>query len=265
MAHAKKWGDNRELNESISMMELHNARWSGIRLIMALGLLVMSQGIVRAGSPHLHLYGGFGIGSPIEGTDVEDLTSHETFPDNPTFSSAKGNVIPPLTNGLQNPPMFEEGNTHGENYGLATDGYLTVPETGDWKFYIRSHDGSRFELNVTGSSPFGIETVARVPGDAPGDPFLDDGIRSSQPIRLDQGEKYYFRTLLKAGEGEGEIRFGEDWFQVGWTGPGVEEPTVIGEPHVSAVPEPTAMIFGLAGGLVLLACRFAKRPRASEW
>lgn len=204
-------------------------------LAVAAGLSLSSSSI-QAGQIDYDLYGDFGItGVPIPGTFVEDLTGATSYPDSPALTSRveQGGSLPPLMESLAYPEPFEKVDAAGDSYGMRVQGYLEVPETGDWKFFISSDDGSQLELS-TDHTPGNAEVVANVPGDACCDPFMDDGIRSSNPISLEQGQQYYFQVLMKEGAGN-------DWFEVGWTGPGVEEPTRIGAEHLQRlVPSGTA-------------------------
>ncbi len=185
----------------------------------------MSSSPVQAGELGADIFGGIGgQGSSIPGPLVADLVNDSRFPEDPVFSTATGD-IPPVEIGIQWPEPFEETGDFGDNYGLRMQGYLQVPADGQWKFFVRSDDGSSFRLNQDGADPAGAEEVARVPGEECCDGFLDDGIRSSDPIELEKGKEYYFEFLLKENTGA-------EWGQVGWTGPEIDTPQVITERFV---------------------------------
>ncbi len=199
-----------------------STRKVGLKVLLALGAISLGVSLTstQAGEVRLDLYGSLGGAGPsIPGPMVSDLTEASQFPNNPTFSSNTGDFAP-IQIGIQWPEPFEEADAVGDNYGLRMQGYLQVPADGQWKFFVRSDDGSSFRLNRDGAAPGDAEEVARVPGDDCCDAFIDDGVRSSTPIDLQKGREYYFELLLKENTGE-------DWAQVGWTGPGIDEPQVI--------------------------------------
>ncbi len=175
----------------------------------------------QAGEADINLYGQFGTGTPaIEGEEVEDLISAEAFPQNPAVDSANPPSffpLEPLTS-LQWPQDFAEADNSGDNYGSMVEGFLEVPQAGKYTFFVRSDDASQFLLS-SDHQKSNAEVVAEEP-DCCND-FVDDGIRSSDPIELEPGNQYYFQLIHKEGAGN-------DWWQVGWSGPGIaDEPTVI--------------------------------------
>ncbi len=199
--------------------------------LAAAGLLMCGPTLARGGTIDIALYGGFGTGGAIEGPLIENLTSAPAFPADPTLTSQRPETgVAPLSSGLQFPDPFEETDFAGDNYGSRARGFLEVPADGEYKFFIRADDGGQFELNSSGASQSGAEVVARVPGEDCCDAFVDDGIRSSEPIMLEKGTQYFFRVLHKEATGG-------DWWQVGWTGPGMPEPEVIGSPFVQRFVE----------------------------
>ena len=105
----------------------------------------MSVGISsgHAGELDLWLWGQFGTPDSIQlsGAAVSELTGHPNFPDDASISSERGQ-IPRLASGIQWPDPFDDGtDAAGDNYSFMTEGYLEVPESGEWKFFVRSDDG----------------------------------------------------------------------------------------------------------------------------
>ncbi len=210
-----------------------------VTLCLGLGLQTS-----HAGRAAFEFFGnlGPGTGSAIEGEAVSDLTDDPQFPDSPGLGSGDsvaGFQLPFLNQGLQFPPSFSEEDNFGDNYGTSTEGFIYVPEAGQWKFFVRSDDASRLELNPNGPDPSGSEVIAEEPDCC--NSFLDDEDRSSERLQLEPGTPYYFRMLHKEATGG-------DWFQVGWDGPGQPGPKLIeaqfvqefateGAPEITVAPE----------------------------
>jgi hypothetical protein len=104
-------------------------------------------------------------------------------------------------------PAF--GDTFGNNFGIAISGVLTAPESGDFRFFVRSDDASQFFLNTAGAAipnpltewPDAEETGCCAAFQEPDDP------RTSEPITLTAGQQYGFLFIVKEGGGG-------DWGQV---------------------------------------------------
>jgi hypothetical protein len=101
------------------------------------------------------------------------------------------------------------GNTFGDNFGIAIAGVLRVPESGSYRFFVRSDDASGFYLNTEGPEipdPWAIWAIAEETGccqifqEPPND-------RTSEPVSLSAGQAYGFLFLVKEGGGG-------DWGQV---------------------------------------------------
>ncbi len=205
------------------LMRKQGLQKSVILTLVAITSLSAASWQVSAGRVATQFYGNLGTGTPaIEGTAIEDLTSAGNFPGNPAAVSGGQIGLPFLTEGLVWPVPFEEGD-FANNYGTMTEGFISVPTGGEWKFFVRSDDASQFELNSSGPDPSGAEVIAEEPECC--NDFVDDGTRSSDAISLEPGTEYYFRMLHKEGSGG-------DWWQVGWQGPNMDEPRVVGSEFV---------------------------------
>lgn len=136
----------------------------------------------------------------IGGTAVSDLLNSPSYPDSPTSAA----LWDTLSSG------DGTGDTFGDNYGAELTGFFTPPTTGNYKFYIRSDDASRFLLS-TDATEAGLRQIAQQPGCCNG--FTDTpGSLSSLPIALTKGLPYFFKAYLKEGGGG-------DFIQVGVLGP----------------------------------------------
>lgn len=144
------------------------------------------------------------------------------------------------------------GDTYGDNYGISLSGTLTVPETGQYNFFIRSDDASRLYLNTNGAAlpdpntatPIAEETDCCDPFVEPGE-LNDDAFTSpttTAPISLTAGSNYGFVYLVKEGGGG-------DWGQVAMRRVGDTNPAASLQPIrgalVSGMVDPT-------GGLITI-------------
>jgi hypothetical protein len=111
------------------------------------------------------------------------------------------------------------GNTYGENHLVRIATVLTAPETGSFRFFIRSDDASRLYINTTGAAiPNPSTAVPVAQEDGCCGPFeevgagenVDSGtFPTSEPISLTAGQSYGILYLVKEGGGG-------DWGQVAW-------------------------------------------------
>lgn len=133
--------------------------------------------------------------SNIQGTQVNDLVTHPSYPNSPSQTSL-------ITGG------FEAPTNAGDNYGQRIHGYLRAPATGDYTFYIAGDDQSSLFLS-TDSNPSNAVLVAQVPSwtnPLEWGKFVE---QTSLPIRLEEGKLYYISALMKE-------QGGGDNLAVGW-------------------------------------------------
>jgi len=152
---------------------------------------------------------------------LEALKNHWKYPDQPDETTV-------LT-------RFETGNNLGENYGGRIHGWLYVPLTGNYTFWICTDDQGELWLSPD-DDPRNVELIAYVkdsPTAATGwanrDLWIKYASQKSNPIRLTAGDKYYIMALWKEG-------FVDDHCQVAWEGPGIPERTIIPGCYLSAEP-----------------------------
>ncbi|HVK59728.1 MAG TPA: LamG-like jellyroll fold domain-containing protein [Candidatus Kapabacteria bacterium] len=173
---------------------------------IALGIIA-AVGItadVQAGSIARLYYDG------VTGSTVATLTNAPIFPDFPTFREQLDDFSPTASGALRVGLQGKE-NT-GNNFGSYIRGYLEAPETGDYIFFLASDDSSELWLSTDVSEG----DRRRIAAETVGGSALFDGARleerSSDPIPLIRGQKYYIDVLHKQGTGPSYI-------QVGWQRP----------------------------------------------
>jgi len=145
--------------------------------------------------------------STIGGTAVDALAGDPRYPDAPDRIVA----ISGMTFGE---PNF--GDTFGDNNGFRIAGTITVPETGQYNFFVRSDDASELYLNTKGAAipVYGVDTpIAAETGCCEAfkeqtSPATDQPFETTTtPIQLTAGQKYGILFLVKEGGGG-------DWGQV---------------------------------------------------
>lgn len=150
------------------------------------------------------------IFTDITGTSVDEFMNSEKFinntPDRKVYLS-----------GLSFGESSSFGNTFGDNYGIRITGTIMVPTNGQYHFFVRSDDASRFYLNTSGPAlpnpmtdpPIAEETdccdAFVEPGTLNDDQFTSP--TTVTPVTLQAGTEYGFVFLVKEGGGG-------DWGQV---------------------------------------------------
>jgi hypothetical protein len=92
----------------------------------------------------------------------------------------------------------------GQRYGARIRGYLLPPQSGSYTFMLNADDSAELWLS-TGRDPARKTLIAEVKEPLPAG-------RSSKPVVLRAGERYYLEVLHKQGEGRGHL-------SVGWKRP----------------------------------------------
>jgi hypothetical protein len=144
----------------------------------------------------------------IPGSAVSDLTSAPSFPNgpNPDGSPLQTEILSDLFEGL---PISGDG---AADYGSMMRGYLEVPATDDYTFYVASDDDSQLWLS-TDSNPANKALVSSVAGWTGAREWTKYPSQKSSPVKLTAGQKYYIEVLHKEGGGGDNIA-------VGWQRPG---------------------------------------------
>ncbi len=137
----------------------------------------------------------------IGGTGIDGGISDAHFSDPPDRVR--------FVNGLSFGETSGFGDTWGDNHIVKISGVFKAPESGNFRFFIRSDDGGNFYFNtageavpdVTSATPVAIETGCCTGFLEPPDEQV------SEPIALVEGRSYGFALLVKEGGGG-------DWGQV---------------------------------------------------
>ncbi len=143
----------------------------------------------------------------IPGSRITDLTGSTAYPNNP-------DVIAQLN-------AFEYGNNLGDNYGARIRGYVCVPMTGNYTFYMASDEQSELWLS-TDDNPENKVRIAYVDTAVLPRAWFKYPTQKSVAIRLIRGARYYIEALHKENTGF-------DHLAVGWVMPnGVGEGPIRG-------------------------------------
>jgi len=143
----------------------------------------------------------------ITGSTLDLLLEEPSYPGNPTWSEE-------LTE-------FGTEDSIGDNYGARIHGWLYVPLTGNYTFWLSSADQGELWLS-TDDDPINVQLLASelVWG------WYDTFVRKSDPVPLIGGNKYYIMAIWKEGG---------DWdhCQVAWQGAGIREQEIIKGSYLS--------------------------------
>ena len=140
----------------------------------------------------------------ISGDDLNTLKSYDRFPNDPDVTEA-------VTQFAWNGPDTDD-------YGGRIHGWLYVPATGDYTFWLNSDNQGELWLS-TDDDPSNAVLIARESSYTNPNVWAT-GEEESEPIPLVGGERYYIMALWKEGTGG-------DHCQVAWQGPGVPTRMVI--------------------------------------
>ncbi|MCI0538665.1 MAG: DUF6531 domain-containing protein [Verrucomicrobiales bacterium] len=154
--------------------------------------LMATQGVLK-----FSYWGDATGGEQITGTAVDGLLGDPRYPASPdlvlgVFSFNSRDAFP--------------DDSH-EQYGATIEGYLTPTEPGDYRFFIYSDDASQLFLS-TDDKDANLVQIAEETGCC--NNFTEpDSPRTSEPIALVAGRKYFIRLIFKEGGGG-------DYGQVAW-------------------------------------------------
>jgi hypothetical protein len=119
------------------------------------------------------------------------------------------NKVPTSTNQVW---IFEGPSNIGIHYGTRISGYICVPVSGTYRFYISSNDNSQLWLS-SNEDPANKTMVASVTGSTNIRQWNKYPSQQSTAITLTKGKSYYIEALHKQG-------VGSDHIAVGWQLPG---------------------------------------------
>lgn len=103
--------------------------------------------------------------------------------------------------------IFETPVDAANNYGTRVRGYICVPASGQYTFWIASDDNGELWLS-TNADPAGKQLIASVPqwtGSQQWDKFAE---QQSAPVTLVAGQLYYIEALQKEGSGGDNLAVG---------------------------------------------------------
>jgi hypothetical protein len=109
-------------------------------------------------------------------------------------------------------PSFEAPTNWADNYGTRLRGYITVPVTGNYTFWIASDDNSELWLSIN-DNPVNKLRIAFVPDYTDPRQWQKYSSQKSAAIPLIAGQQYYVEALQKEAGGG-------DNLAVGWAKPG---------------------------------------------
>lgn len=95
---------------------------------------------------------------------------------------------------------FSTPNYYGNDYGARVRGYICVPVTGTYNFYIASDDNSELWLS-TDENPANKVRIAYLNGAVPVNVWDKYATQKSATIQLTGGQRYYIEALHKEGNG----------------------------------------------------------------
>lgn len=108
----------------------------------------------------------------------------------------------------------------GNNYGQRLRGFLRVPQTGEYNFWVASDDHSELRLSRD-MDPAKSEPIARVNHYTGRDQWSDSN-RVKTNLQLQAGQLLYIEALHKEGGGG-------DHLSVAWQGPGISKRLLTGQ------------------------------------
>jgi 6-phosphogluconolactonase (cycloisomerase 2 family) len=171
--------------------------------------LYPGDGSLHFGSITREYWGG------ITGDAVSDLTSSTNYPDNPDWTT--------------NITSFEVPDGSGNDYGTRVHGYLYVPVTGYYTFWLESDDNGELWLS-TSTNQAAATLIASVPEWTDWLEWDKFPSQQSTPVLLQAGQICYIKALQKQGSGG-------DHVAVAWQGPGFDQ-TVIDGAYLAPIPAP---------------------------
>lgn len=149
----------------------------------------------------------------MSGSYVSNMTSSTKYP---SFPDAGGAI-----------PTAETPTDYADNYGQRLSGWITPPQTGNYRFYIASDDESELWLSTDGTRA-NRRRIARVSdgNDSNGSWWTSPRQwnrypnQTSAQISLMRGQRYYIEVLHKEGGGGDNLAVTWDWKSTGvWSTP----------------------------------------------
>lgn len=134
----------------------------------------------------------------ITGGNISNLTSNANYPNNPSVTGTR--------------TSFEMPTNIGSNLGIRMNGYLCVPTTGTYYFWIAADNAGELWLSTTSSSANKVR-IAYTSKATKYRQWNASATQKSVAVSLVAGTKYYVEALMKETTGS-------DNLSVGWAKPG---------------------------------------------
>ncbi len=151
-------------------------------------------------------------------TSLDELRVWHEFPDAP-------HIVDSL-------PALRGPRDWSSKYATRVSGWLHVPETGDYTFYLTGDDEAEFRISSDESAE-NLALACRVPQATRTGAWFDFPEQRSEVIRLEAGRRYYVELLHRE-------TWSRDHFEVAWTVGANREPQIIEGSYFSpakAAPE----------------------------
>jgi uncharacterized protein (DUF1800 family) len=116
--------------------------------------------------------------------------------------------------GTANLTSLQAPSNFGTNYGARIRGYITAPVTGNYYFWIAANNAAELWISNDDEPVNAFKRAWVTTGNSAPQTWNGEATQKSPWLALEQGKKYYFEVLHKAGSGAG------DNLAVGWAKPG---------------------------------------------
>jgi len=133
----------------------------------------------------------------ISGKDISNLLNAANYPNSPSLSAEL--------------PLFEIPRNMGDNYGVRVSGYLCVPETGIYYFWVAGNNHAELSLSTNDDASNKVK-IAHHEDYVNNREWNKFASQKSIGISLIKGNQYYIEALMK------EAAFGDN-LAVGWRKP----------------------------------------------
>jgi hypothetical protein len=147
----------------------------------------------------------------ISGTTIASLTADASFPGTPSVVSISDD--------------FESPTNVADNYGVRMRSFLSVPETGEYTFWIAADDEGELRLS-TDDTAANASLIASVSGGTNSQEWDKYASQESSTISLVAGDTLYIEALMKEGSGD-------DNLAVAWSTPSIVGPTLVDDSNLS--------------------------------
>lgn len=155
-----------------------------------------------------------GVWNGISGTALSRLESDSRYPGNPDLVSYLDHL--------------ESPRNVANNYGQRLRALIVPQTSGSYTFWISGDDNASLRLSPSTDEAAAAE-IASVPGWSDYREWDKYPDQQSVPVELTAGTAYYVEVLNKEGGGG-------DHVSVAWTGPGIDEISIIGPDVLRSAP-----------------------------